>query len=93
VIGTTKVSFINTNPISIRGSVGAKPIKVYGSILTGLDPRGEISKECQDNYAFLCEDNTLLCVLFYSHGKDCVDNSINFFIKTSKHVKIPQLKP
>ena len=90
-IGTSKVTFKNTSPInqqSLHSLLGKKSLKVYGCILPGLDPRGELDKECQDNYAFIQENDSILCALYDGHGKEglkvsnfCIQYTEKFFKK------------
>ncbi|OMJ71989.1 hypothetical protein SteCoe_29665 [Stentor coeruleus] len=72
-IGVSKVSFENTTPIKLQTSIGFlgnRSIKVHGCIIPGLDPRGEMDKECQDNYIFFIINSSVLCALFDGHGKE-----------------------
>jgi serine/threonine protein phosphatase PrpC len=73
VDGTDKVVLQNTSPIKIEatsGFIGTKHVKITGCVLPGIDPRGEIEKDCQDDYFFIMNEEFLLCTLFDGHGKE-----------------------
>ena len=96
-VGTSKVIFQNTSPIKQQHEqaiLGKKTMSVYGCIVPGLDPRGEIDKECQDNYTFLHTSDSLLCALYDGHGKEglkvsnfCVQFTEKFFAKNLKDLR------
>ena len=68
-----KFTFENTSPIKIEtgsGMIGSRSVKVNGCVLPGIDPRGEIEKDCQDDYVFILNEQYLLCTLFDGHGKE-----------------------
>ena len=73
IVSSDKVTFENTSPFKIenvQAFIGKKNVKIHGCIVPGIDPRGEIDKECQDDYIFLHEENSILCALFDGHGKE-----------------------
>lgn len=88
-IGSTGVKFELLPPINqetLIATIGRTPVKITGCVIPGLDPRGELVKECQDIYAFLYKDDTVLAILFDGHGKEgqriayfCKDFMISFF--------------
>jgi serine/threonine protein phosphatase PrpC len=69
IIARTPLSFDATSPIWLNEDtfVVGKKIRVFGSVLPGLDPYGN-EKKCQDNYSYLLIDDMLLCGLFDGHG-------------------------
>ena len=72
-LDSDKFTFENTSPIKIEaasGMIGSKSVKVNGCVLPGIDPRGEIDKDCQDDYTFIFNEQYLLCTLFDGHGKE-----------------------
>ena len=72
-VESDKVTFENKSPVKIEalsGMIGTKAVKANGCVLPGIDPRGEIDKDCQDDYAFIINDEFLLCTLFDGHGRE-----------------------
>ena len=69
IIARNALSFEATSSTENRHEVFhlEKPVKVYGTIVPGLDPYGG-EKKCQDNYSFNFIDDMLLCGLFDGHG-------------------------
>jgi serine/threonine protein phosphatase PrpC len=45
-------------------------LEVSACVLPGIDPRGLINKECQDDVFYIQKENTLLVGLFDGHGKE-----------------------
>ena len=96
-VGTSKVTFKNTSPMKQQHQqsvLGKKGISISGCILPGLDPRGEIDKECQDNYTFLPTASSLLCALYDGHGREglkvsnfCVQFTEKFFAKNTQALR------
>ena len=88
IIGFSKFTFENTSPIKqqcSKCSIGKKNASIFGCILPGVDPKGEVDKECQDNYVFLNKNQSVLCALYDGHGKEgkkIADFCVNF---TEKH--------
>ena len=69
VIARNPLSFEATSATENRHEVFhlGKPVKVFGTVVPGLDPYGG-EKKCQDNYSFSFIDDMLLCGLFDGHG-------------------------
>ena len=73
IVESDKVTFENKSPVKIEalgGVIGTKAVKVGGCVIPGVDPRGEIDKDCQDDYSFIFNDEYLLCALFDGHGRE-----------------------
>lgn len=91
VITKIPISF-NLLPPSDQNCTVADMLKtkfrLSGCVLPGLDPRGECDKDCQDTFAIMTKDNSLISILFDGHGKDgrrvalfCRDYMLNYFHK------------
>ena len=91
VVYKEKVLFNMTEPVlnvSKQCVFGRQPIWVSASIVPGLDPRGMVSKHCQDLCFFETQDSSLLVGLYDGHGKDgqsvvafCKNFVVNFYKK------------
>jgi serine/threonine protein phosphatase PrpC len=69
IVGRNALNFEATTPINQKHDVFnvGKAVKVFGTVLPGLDPYGG-EKKCQDNYSYTFLDDMLLCGLFDGHG-------------------------
>lgn len=93
-VSRTLVSFGLSAPIDQQLQVIdllKSKILASGCVIPGLDPRGEVDKDCQDSFAFISIDNQFLAILFDGHGKDgrrvslfCRDFMKKYFEKNSE---------
>ncbi|CAG9316729.1 unnamed protein product [Blepharisma stoltei] len=68
-----KVDFKVTSPVYQHSQeIQLSPYKFFisGCVLPGLDPRGMMEKECQDNLFFIEKEGSILAALFDGHGRE-----------------------
>jgi len=72
VTGCDRVNVMLTEPsvmLAERVDIGGTEIALSACVLPGLDPHGDIAKECQDGLLILSSPGQLLTALFDGHGK------------------------
>ena len=72
-VGHTNFVFKVTEPLTLISKCilnGDSKYWVSSCMISGLDPRGEFKKNCQDNYLILSNNFAILLALFDGHGSD-----------------------
>lgn len=71
-MGQTNINLVLTPPTDQKSAFLSldKKMRVSGCVISGLDPRCQTEKDCQDSYVFSSNNSTFFAALFDGHGRD-----------------------